>query len=142
VPGRESKLWQHTKRVLTSAAKGTLYLKRVENPLNDGHPDVEYCYHGSAGVIELKQREAWPVRPGTLVRLRHYTKEQRDDLKDRFQAGGRAFLLLQVAEEYLLFAMPQALLAGLVRRAELYELAARTWAGRINGDELLEELVR
>lgn len=140
--GRESQLWQHVKRVLTKAATAPLYLRRVENPLNDGHPDVEYLYRGSAGVIELKQREAWPKRPTTKVRLQHYTKAQRDDLRERYMAGGRAFLLLQVAEEYLLVCMPKALLVGQVTREDLYRLAVRRWNGQIDGCELLEELTK
>lgn len=140
--GRESQLWQHVKRATTRAATGPLYLRRVENPLNDGHPDVEYLYRGRAGVVELKQRPAWPVRATTPVRLKHYTQAQRDDLKARYEAGGRAFVLLQAAEEYLLFSMPRALLVGQVTRAQLNELAVSRWAGKLDGTELLEELTR
>lgn len=140
--GRESQLWQHVKRVLTKAAADLLYLRRVENPLNDGHPDVEYLYQGAAGVIELKQREAWPKRPTTKVRLPHYTSAQREELRARYMAGGHAFVLLQVAEEYILVRMPKALLVGLVTREDLYRLAVRRWSGQIDGCELLEELTK
>jgi len=90
--------------------------------------------------VELKQRPAWPKRPTTKVRIPHYTPQQRDDLKARYEAGGRAFILLQVADEYLLIPMPQALLVGRATRAELYQLSAKRWVGKVNGRQLLKEL--
>ena len=141
--GRESRLWQHVRTALCRAARRSqfpLYLTRVENPLNTGHPDVEYCYRGAAGVVELKARHAWPKRSGTPVRLRHYTAEQRDELKARHAAGGRAFVLLQVADEYLLIPIPQALLIGQTTREELYRISAQRWVGKIDGDGLLAAL--
>lgn len=148
MPGRESDLWKHMKKQLLSAVRSraaspyhSIYLRRVENILNDGHPDVEYCYLGEAGVIELKQRREWPKRVSTIVRLQHYTKEQQNDLKDRILAGGRVALLLQVAEDYLLFTDARVLIVGKVIRAELERAATRIWQGAINGRELLEELI-
>jgi hypothetical protein len=145
----ETKLWHHVRDRLRKRceARGIwLYLTRVENAISTGHPDVEYCIEGAAGVIELKQIPAWPKRSETKVRVKHYTQAQRDDLKERHVAGGRAFVLLRVGEpgdlttEYLLLRTPWCLLLGGVDAKTLRGISERVWRGVVNADELIEEL--
>lgn len=77
-----------------------LHAVAVENSIGggDGTPDVN-C---TAGWIEVKQLDDWPVRDTTIVQPRHFTPEQRHWLKKRCQAGGRAWVLLCVGSEWVL----------------------------------------
>ena len=70
----------------------------VENPAQPGTPDINYV----EGWLELKQLHSWPRDPLGIVRVPHFTPQQRNWLKLRRLKGGRAFLLLQVKEEWLL----------------------------------------
>lgn len=76
-----------------------LHAVAVENSLNGaGTPDVN-C---TAGWIEVKQLDGWPVRGSTVVQPRHFRDEQRYWLRNRCDAGGRAWLLLCVENEWCL----------------------------------------
>lgn len=91
----------------------------VENPAHPGTPDVNYV----EGWLELKQLPAWPVQGGTL-RIRHFSKQQRIWLERREDAGGSAYLLLQVGVEWLLFGGADASrYVGRVGRKKLLNLA-------------------
>jgi hypothetical protein len=71
----------------------------VENPCLPGTPDIN-C---TLGWIECKKMRAWPKRAGTVVRLDHHlTPQQRIWLSRRCRKNGRAFVLLQVANDFLL----------------------------------------
>lgn len=83
-------------------AKGVLTTHH-EDLLNAGIPDLSYSHGGVHGWIELKWREAWPKREATIVKIDHYTKEQKHFLLTRGRAGGRCWLLLRVGREHLLF---------------------------------------
>lgn len=71
----------------------------VENPAFPGTPDVNYI----GGWIELKWIEEWPKRNDTVVRIDHYTPQQRVFAIRRRLAGGTCWLLLQCRREWLLF---------------------------------------
>ena len=83
--------------------------QRIEDRVSLGIPDVDLAI----GNIELKFLAEWPKRPGTLIRIPHFTPEQRGWLIRRCQAcrlaGLRinAWLLLRVGmvdpNEWLLF---------------------------------------
>ena len=76
--------------------------QRVENGLGAGTPDVSY----TSGVIEMKYEAAWPVRPDTPLTVKSFVsrKAQVPWLTRRWLAGGPSWIMLRVAEEYLLFA--------------------------------------
>lgn len=96
----ESEMWQKLRPVLLAAKLDPV---RVENPIHPGTPDVNLC----TGVwIELKCIPQWPVRDTTLVRIPHYTPQQRVWLYRRWKfAPGSTFLLLEVRadQQWLLF---------------------------------------
>lgn len=72
---------------------------RVENPCMPGTPDVNMitCW------VELKQQDKWPVRETTPLKLDHdLTPQQRNWLYRRAERGGRAYVLMQIARDYIL----------------------------------------
>lgn len=94
----------------------------VENPAYPGTPDVNY----KEGWIELKWLRYWP--DAEVVRIDHFTPQQRVWLTRRWVKGGAAFLLLQVKMDWLLFDGKTAgEYVGRVGQQELRDIAMRTW---------------
>lgn len=100
----------------------------VENRVGVGTPDVNYIY----GWLELKCQKDWPARYDTPVKLDHdLTKEQRIWLERRWNAGGEAYVLLQVKREYFLFVGPIAAeIIGKATQAVLRSFAVATFTSR------------
>jgi hypothetical protein len=96
----ESSMWKKLRPFLVDAKLDPI---RVENPIHPGTPDVNLC----TGLwIELKYLAGWPARDTTIVRIPHYTPQQRVFLFQRWHiAPGSTFLLLEVRAEkqWLLF---------------------------------------
>lgn len=96
----------------------------IENGVGAGTPDVNFA----DGWIELKSIDDWPKRPATPLRVDHFTAAQRAWLRVRCLRGGRAFLLLKVGPEVLLFRGDVAAeVLGTTTREELYGRAERRW---------------
>jgi hypothetical protein len=123
--GKEASLWDLVRKEVGAFG----HLERVENRVNEGTPDVNYCWNGSRGEgwLELKDIERWPAHDDTLVRIEHVTEVQRAWWRQRRASGGAVYVLLRVhspRREYLLFegyAAAQHL--GLVTRPALLEVA-------------------
>lgn len=114
-----------------------LHAISVENGMcHPGTPDVN-C---TLGWIELKATNNWPAREETPVRLDHdLTPQQRIWLMKRRRAGGACWVLLTVANDWLL--LDGAVAAehlGKVARWELEELAIATWPKTPTTEELIE----
>lgn len=108
---------------------------RVENPVNPGTPDVNY----NLGWLELKFLREWPVRPETVVSVEHFTPQQRVWLLRRHKAGGRAFMLLQVEQDWLLFRGDvAATIVGHATRKQLIDASRGYWPNKLNPQELRE----
>ena len=106
----------------------------VENLVVPGTPDVEFI----GGWIELKTEDDWPARPTTPLRLKRFEIEQRAWLRRRIRRGGRAWLLLRVKREWLLFRGDTAAdILGDSPKALLIEAALRYWNVRPSSTELL-----
>lgn len=73
----------------------------VENGgAHPGTPDIAYV----GGWIECKATEQWPARAETPVKLDHdLSQQQRIWLMKWHRAGGRAFVMLNIDGEWLLF---------------------------------------
>lgn len=98
----------------------------VENGgAHPGTPDIAY----RDGWIECKATNQWPAREDTPVKLDHdLTQQQRIWLWKWHRVNGRAFVMLNVAGDWLLFDGPDAAEhLGKVTKAELFELAVKTW---------------
>lgn len=112
----ERDLWHDLRGAVTSG-----HWVRVENAIVPGTPDVNWAMHGTEGWLELKEIPCWP-KPDAVVRVDHFTREQRIWLKKRRAAGGTAHLLLRVSrsKHVLLFdGLVAAAILGLAVRADL-----------------------
>jgi hypothetical protein len=93
---------------------------RVENPVHPGTPDVNLA---SGAWLELKALERFPERPAALVRIPHFTPQQRVWLLRRWRAGGGAWLALYIATRRAWFVFDGATAAEHVGRVSYGQLA-------------------
>jgi hypothetical protein len=104
--------------------------QRVENAVGPGTPDIEYI----GGWIEDKKLEAWPKRANTPVRVPHYTTQQRAWHSCRRRAGGRVFVVIEVARDAFVFDAAHAAGGlGYWTREEMHQhalLHMRPWDGK------------
>lgn len=116
--GSETALWKRFKTIFGP----TGHWVRVENSVGAGVPDVNGRVNGTGPDIwlELKYCKAWPKRPTTRVRLRHFTKDQRRWLVKRGAAGGSCGILWQINRDYLLFGWWEAPYLGELTKGELF----------------------
>jgi len=123
-------MWDTLRPILVRAGMDPV---RVENDAMAGTPDVNI----TTGWIELKALPDWPSRPGTPVRIPHFTPHQRLWLMRRWRANYSAWLLLRVRREWLLFdGFTAWQRVGFVPRATLCEIAA-LWTNNIAEDWLV-----
>jgi hypothetical protein len=117
-----------------------LHAVPIENRVGaPGMPDVNFC----EGFIECKWLRSWPKGETTLVRLPHFTLQQRTWLARRWAVGRSAWLLLQVKKEWLLFTGQDAKdYVGLLTRDGLYRVARARWNCGLGDRELRECLTR
>jgi hypothetical protein len=111
---------------------------RIESPIVPGIPDVNY----TQGWIELKYVAKWPPRMG-LLRVDHFTKQQRVWLYNRCRAGGLAWLLLKVGKsEWLLFkGSVAAIVVGWDTQEGLYKACTARWLRLPKTDEICQYLL-
>lgn len=111
----------------------------VENGgAHPGTPDIAT----TVGWIECKATNQWPARPETGVKLDHdLTKQQRIWLMRWHRVNGRAWVMLNVDGDWLLF---EGLAAVCIlggdepgTRAELFKNALATWNRTPQTNELL-----
>lgn len=119
----ESLMWRKVRPHLRAARLDPV---RVENPIHPGTPDVNLA---DGRWIELKCIPAWPVRVDSIVRIAHFTPQQRVWLYQRWTyAPGSTLLLLEVraVDQWLLFDGDVA--AKVVGRVPVVELQAKARA--------------
>jgi len=105
----------------------------VENKVYPGTPDVNYV----EGWIELKKAGRWPRSAKTTLKIPHFTPHQREWLRRRHAAKGKAHLLLQVRQDWLLFEGDVAAkIVGLATREMLLKKATKVWLGGLKEEEL------
>jgi len=111
----------------------------VENGgAHPGTPDVA-C---TAGWVECKATNQWPAREATPVKLDHdLTQQQRIWLIRWDRVNGRAWVMLNIAGDWLLFdGMTAAKHLGNATKAELFELALATWDRTPKSEELVQHI--
>ena len=132
----EAGLWG-TMRQQMGANKYWREATRHEEALQAGIADVSYVSRGRHhGWIELKKLKEWPKRESTIVRIEHYTDDQRIWLKKKGRAGGYTWLFLQVCRDYLLFDWEQCQDLGKLNKAETFARAAVSWSGGMDWEHL------
>ena len=126
------------KRVMAALRAARLDPVRVENSACPGTPDIN-C---SLGWIENKYVGRWPTS-GRIMKVPHFTPQQRVWLKRRTLFGGRCWMMLQVGRELLLLeGSVAAELVGLADEETLRRSAVRVWSRGLSHTELLECLQR
>lgn len=128
------KVWKPLRRAL----KRTLLLKRLENKLGSGLPDVFYCSKGVSGFLELKHLKGWPVREETTTAL-GISAAQKLWLWELHDAGGKGFVFVRIGEEWLLIPVCAGL--GEATRAEWMSRAILQCEGDMVWHKLLEILL-
>lgn len=126
---------------LVKLLKADLNAFAVENGgCHPGTPDIN-C---SLGWIECKATNNWPARSCTPVRLDHeLTPQQRIWMHKRARVNGRAWVMLNISGEWLLFeGIVAAEHLGKSTRQELYEIAMKTWKRTPTTQELIECLTQ
>lgn len=100
-----------------------------------GTPDVELI----GAYCELKYDRKWPVRASTIVRIPHYTQEQRAWLLRRWNAGEPTYLVYQVnGVEWLIWKAPEAQAVGTLTRQQMYDTCYRRFTKKPTVDEMTE----
>lgn len=118
-----------------------LHAFAVENGMCcPGTPDVN-C---SIGWIELKATKNWPVRPSTIVSLDHpLSPQQRIWLLHRHRSGGKAWVLLWIGGDWVLFSGETAAAhLGRTTKQEMLEDAIAVWHQTPTQKDLIECLRR
>ena len=117
----ESNLWGRVREAFVLAG----HMQRIESGGTAmGIPDVNYCFDGKEGWIELKHG-VWPKKGSThcFASQRGLTPEQVEWLSFRAQCGGRVWILLQVSFDVLLIPGKCAALVNGSTMAQMLELA-------------------
>jgi len=110
---------------------------RVENPVSPGTPDVYFTLtcNGRMGWIELKHLHEWPKRPDTIVKIDHYTPQQKSFIRRHGERGALVCLLIQIKKDYFLFGWKNALNVGEIPKEEYFNQCIRHWANRMDYPE-------
>lgn len=138
---RESSLWGWLNKV-KSLYRRELHMCRVENSVMEGMADVEGCLRRTQFWIELKC-EPRPANPSTRIHIR-FEEGQLPWLGRRVDAGGRAFVLVQIgqghaASRYLVPGRIAHALAGGITEVDLRALAVVD--PQVSAREIIEAVV-
>ena len=132
----EANLWQNM-RVAMGKPKHWLEATRHEDKLQSGICDVSFITKlRNHGWMELKQIKKYPARATSIVRVEHYTTEQKQFIRRKGKRGGMTFLFIQVERDYYLFDWIGAQNLGHLTRKGMEETAVDWWAGKMNWEEL------
>lgn len=140
--GSESSLWKTLNNNMGKRGKDYWEPCRVENPAEPGTPDVYVTIKDvgrfSMNWIELKHTHSWPKRSTTVLKIDHFTPQQKGWIRRHTRAGARVWLIIQVARDYFLFQGLDCLLVGELTKEGYYKKCYRSWKNRIDYLELKE----
>lgn len=112
--------WPEATRHEDAYQRGIADVSFVQNYIHPVDDRVRVPLHG---WMELKHKGMAPIRQKTICRIDHYTDEQRNWLRDKGDAGGMTFLLLQLGRTFMLFDHVQCQEVGRVTSSELIDLS-------------------
>lgn len=124
----ENNLW-HTVQRRMKQDSSWVHFQRHEDTYSVGIADTSFVIQrgrlgspltAARGWMELKHAKEWPKRATTTLKLRHFTVEQRNWLRRQGELGGRTWLLLQVARDYMLFHWKDIDVVGNATHDELF----------------------
>jgi len=124
----EKNMWRNVRKKMVPSfwSEAT----RHEDAYQRGIADVSFVLRrdidnefGVHGWMELKYRGMAPIRTSTICKIPHYSDDQRVWLKQKGEAGGMTFLLLQLGRSFLLFDHVTCQDVGRITSLELYETA-------------------
>lgn len=137
--GSESSLW----RTLNKNMKERWQAERIESFVSCGVPDIYFTLMDSdMGWMELKHLHEWPKRESTIVKIEHYTPQQKNWIRRHGIKGANVSLLLQVGHEYMLYDWPIAVDINNYVKKDMIYLAMGYWKNRIDYDKLYRLLRR
>ncbi len=135
----EAQFWRTVRRNLPPGA----HFERMENLVAIGTPDVNFCWDGVNGWIELKYVSRWPKQDFNIITERLWKMEQRLWALRRIRAGGKCFLFVQVEREYLLFdsdILNTPLVLETCSKEKLISIALAYWINSIDVGEFKNAL--
>jgi hypothetical protein len=138
----EQETWHLKLKPVLDQHPAKIIYARHEDKVSLGVPDLSYAAHGSGGWVELKRIRA-PLRPGSRLKVRHLTEQQKGFLALRGRFGQGAFVLVHVDEKdgtsafYLWGHWQLDLLTDGLRYSDWRTRALGVWTGRPDGPELL-----
>jgi len=96
----------------------------VENACLPGTPDINFCYKGKEGWIEVKVVDHWPVRPTTTLSVAKFSPQQRLFFRLGATAGRSVWLVIysKKEKEYLVLAGLDAMVIDQRTKAHAFEL--------------------
>ena len=143
----EKNMWTHLRKKMVPTY--WTEVTRHEDAYQRGIADVSFVQvpqgrfgereTGIHGWVELKFRGMAPVRPTTVCKLPHYSDDQRIWLKNKGEAGGMTFLLLQLGRAWLLFDHERCQEVGYLTSTELFE-TANYWSDGLDPSGLWEAI--
>ncbi len=124
---------EKTMRQTVVKALKSLDAVSVENVCSAGTPDVNY----TLGWIELKYARSWPKNASAIVPI-NMRPAQRAWHARRANKGGRSYVLIRVADDWLLFyGSPAAISLGrLWTKADCERSALGYWKGTPSWDQM------
>tara|TARA_Y100000004_G_scaffold75872_1_gene85342 strand:+ start:529 stop:966 length:438 start_codon:yes stop_codon:yes gene_type:complete len=133
----ENNLWRYLQKNLKDSKT---MLMRIENPFYKGVPDVNFLIDGNEGWLELKYIPQYPKKEITIVKVPHFTIEQKIWHNARFKNKGRTMVLIQVDDDYFIFKKEKINLLGSLNKFRMFQHANKFWKNKINFRELRKEL--
>ena len=137
MPDLEHKMWIRLREKIGPRWDCT----RHEDKVNLGIPDVSWGAKGVNGWIELKAKEAWPVRYDTPVTIPDPERFAHQKLF-LYKRGKGCWLLLKVGEEWLLFDHVAAQEVGKLNKVMTCAMATKIWVGVPDPDQFIDILTR
>lgn len=134
--GEEAKFWQQ----IRDGVGGRWEPQRLEDKYSVGIPDLMYTTNVH-GFIELKALPKGPLDSDKIFKIRHYTIEQRNWLRDHGKRAGFCFLFIRIGgNEYILLDWTVCHLVNTASLTHIRENATARWVGQMDWVDFLKRI--